>query len=64
MKDLLDEINGLLQDDEAHDPGEEQMVQEEPELVTFDFLTLDCLEKDTGRAMAMRNYWAFRCNLP
>jgi|WetSurSiteA1Bulk_404760.scaffolds.fasta_scaffold174315_2 hypothetical protein len=64
MKALLDEINVLLQDDDAGEPLEESMIHEEPELVSFDFLTLDCLEKDIGRAMAIRNYWVYRCNLP
>ena len=40
------------------------MIREEPELVTFDFLAIECLEKDIGRAMAMRNHWAYRCSLP
>jgi hypothetical protein len=64
MKDLLDEINVLLQDDDAGESLEDSMIQEEPELVSFDFLMLDCLEKDIGRAMAMRNYWVYRCSSP
>jgi hypothetical protein len=63
VKALLDEISSLLEGD-AGGALEEPMVREEPELVAFDFLALECLEKDTGRAMAMRNYWAYRCSSP
>lgn len=30
-------------------------------LFKFNFLTLECPEKDLGRATALRNFWAWKC---
>ena len=37
-------------------------IQIEPALISCDFLRLECMERDIGRAMAMRNYWASLCS--
>jgi len=34
---------------------------DEPPIFSFNFLILECPEKDLGRATAVRNFWAWIC---
>ena len=58
MKELLAEIKEILSEPECEKPA----IAEEPELATASFLELECVEKNIGRATALRNYWNWVCS--
>ena len=58
MKELLEEIKEILSEPGCEDPG----IAGEPELVAGGFLQIECVEKNIGRATALRNYWSWVCS--
>jgi len=58
LREILDEPGEI---DIAEEGSPDFEIETEPELYVFDFLELQCYEHQIGKAMAIRNYWAWKC---